>query len=94
MRPHRTASMPTPTDQRRRRPKPHQRCALVLLASCSTAGCTKAVMLLHGFTAEQLAELVRAGFAAASTERVVGGAQTFEVTRLKITEAGQRALGG
>jgi hypothetical protein len=46
-------------------------------------------MLLHGFTAEQLAELARAGFAATSTERVVGGAQTVEVIKLKI-----RALGG
>ena len=27
-------------------------------------------------------------------DRVVGGAQTVEVTRLKITEARQRALGG
>jgi hypothetical protein len=51
-------------------------------------------MLLRGFTAEQLAELVRVGFAATTIERVVGGAQTVEVTRLKITEAGQRALGG
>jgi hypothetical protein len=40
----------------------------------------KAVMLLHGFTAEQLAELVRVGFAATTIERVVGGAQTVEVT--------------
>jgi hypothetical protein len=78
--------MLTPTHQRRRRPKPHQRRA-------STAGCTEAVMLLHGFTADQLAELVRAGFVATTVECVVGGAQTVEVIRLKITEAGQQALG-
>jgi hypothetical protein len=93
MRPHRTASMPSPTDQRRRRPKPHQRRALVLLAGCSAAGCTEAVMLLHGFTAAQLAELVRAGFAARTIERAVGAARPSEVKRFKITEAGQRALG-
>jgi hypothetical protein len=86
--------MLSPTHQRRRRPKPHQRRALVLLAGCSTAGCTKAVMLLHGFTADQLAELVRAGFAATTIERMVASAQTDEVTRFKITEAGQQALGG
>lgn len=88
--------MPTPNAQRirKREPKPHQRRALALLAGCGAAGCTEAVMLLHGFTAEQLAELVRVGFAATTIERVVGGAQTVEVTRLKITEAGQRALGG
>jgi len=50
-------------------------------------------MLLHGFTADQLAELVRAGFVATTVECVVGGAQTVEVIRLKITEAGQQALG-
>ena len=87
--------MPTPSPQRSRKRvlKPHQRRALVLLAGCSTAGCTEAVMLLHGFTTEQLADLVRAGFAATTIERVVGSAQTVEVTRLKITEGGQQALG-
>jgi acyl-CoA synthetase (AMP-forming)/AMP-acid ligase II len=85
--------MPTPQRSRRRVLKPHQRRALVLLAGCSTAGCTKAVMLLHGFTADQLAELVRAGFIAPTIERAVGGAQTSEVASFKITEAGQRALG-
>jgi hypothetical protein len=88
--------MPTPIPQpsRRRVLKPHQRRALVLLAGCSAAGCTEPVMLLHGFTAEQLTESVRVGFVATTTERAVGGAQMVEVTKLKITEAGQRALGG
>jgi len=36
--------------------------------------------------------LVLAGFAAATTERVVGSAQTSEVTTFKITAAGERAL--
>ena len=69
-----TPFMPTPVPHRRRRRvlKPYQRRALVLLAGCSTAGCTEAVMLLHGFTTEQLADLVRAGFAATTIERVVG----------------------
>jgi hypothetical protein len=89
-----TPLMPTPQRSRRRVLKPHQRRALVLLAGCSAAGCTEAVMLLHGFTAEQLAELVDVGFAATTIERVGGGAQTVEVAKLKITEAGQRALGG
>jgi hypothetical protein len=51
-------------------------------------------MLLHGFTAEQLTKLVRIGFADTTIERAVGGAQTSEVERFKITDAGQRALGG
>jgi hypothetical protein len=49
-------------------------------------------MLLHGFTAEQLAELVRVGFAATTIERVVGE-EPFDIACFKITEAGQRALG-
>jgi hypothetical protein len=83
--------MPTPTPQRSRKRvlKPHEGRALVLLAGRGAAGCTKAVMLLHGFTAEQLTKLVRAGFADTIIERAVGGAQTV----LKISEAGQRALG-
>jgi hypothetical protein len=63
----------------RRRLKPHHRRALLLLAGCGTA---------HGFTRDQLRELVLAGFAAATIERVVGSAQTSEVTTFKITEAG------
>ena len=69
----------------------------VVHSCCSPAatpgGCTEAVMLAHGFTFQQLAELVREGFAAATTERVGGGGQ-LEVGRFKITEAGLRTLGG
>ena len=63
------------------KPPGRHRRALVLLASCSD-GCTEAVMQAHGFTIEQIAELIRAGLA------------TREVTRVKITEAGQRELAG
>jgi hypothetical protein len=52
-------------------------------------------MRIHGFTADQLAELVRIGLVATTNERVVGEwRQPLEVKRLKITEAGDRALGG
>ena len=79
---------------RRRRPKPHQRRALVLLAGCGTAGCTESVMLMHGFTRDQLRDLVELGFAATTAERMVERWQTVDVTRFNITEAGQRALDG
>ena len=76
---------------RRQRPllKPDRRRALELLASCPE-GCTEAIMLAHGFTVEQMVELVRAGLATATAERVVGGGRHFEVARVKITEAGRR----
>jgi len=74
------------------RPKPYERRALALLVGCGT----ERVMRMHGFTAYQLAELVRFGFATTSTERVVGEwRQPIEVKRLKIIEAaiGRSALG-
>jgi hypothetical protein len=78
-----------------RRPKPYQRRALALLAGCGSEGCPEQVMRMHGFTADQLRELVRVGLAATSTERAVGEwQQPLEVKRLKITQAGDRALGG
>jgi hypothetical protein len=82
--------MPTP---RRRILKSHQRRAIVLLAGCGAEGCTEAVMLMNGFTTDQLAGLVRIGFIAEATERVVSSGQTSEVKRFKLTEAGQQVLG-
>jgi hypothetical protein len=63
-------------------PKPNRRRALELLASCRAA---------HGFTIEQI-DLKRAGFASAKNERVVAGGHRIEVTRVRITATGQRAL--
>jgi hypothetical protein len=84
--------MPSPRPPRR--PKPYLRRALALLAGCGSGGCTEPVMRMHGFTADQLAELVRFGFAATTSERVISEwQQPLEVKKLKITEAGDRALG-
>jgi hypothetical protein len=74
-----------------RRPKPDRRRALELLASCRD-GCTEAMMRAHGFTMDQMVELVRANLASATSERVRAGRKTIEVARLRITEAGRRAL--
>jgi hypothetical protein len=74
----------------RRNPKPNRRRALELLASCND-GCTEAIMLAHGFTIPQMAELVRAGLATASAERVRAGSKIIEVA-VRITEAGRRTL--
>jgi hypothetical protein len=89
-----------PRLRRPRPPKPYLRrapClrrALALLAGCGSGGCTAPVMRMHGFTADQLAELVRAGFADTTTQRTLGEwRQPLEVKRSKITEGGDRALG-
>jgi hypothetical protein len=73
--------------------KPTRRRALELLASCPD-GCTEAIMLAHGCTIPQVVELIRAGLASAHTERVVAGGRPIEVTHVRITEAGRRALSG
>jgi hypothetical protein len=83
--------MSTPKPNRKRIPPATRRRALELLAG-SRDGCTEAVMLAHGFTVEMLVDLVRAGLATATSERVVAGGRSIEVARVRITEAGRRAL--
>jgi hypothetical protein len=74
-------------------PKPDRRRALELLAA-SRDGVTEALMLAHGYRVELLAGLCISGFATATPERMVAGGRKAQIVRLKITEAGRRALGG
>jgi hypothetical protein len=76
----------------RRRPKPDQRRALELLASCPQEGCAEAVMIANGITIAQMVELVRTGLATATSQRVRAGRETMEVATLRITDAGRRVL--
>jgi hypothetical protein len=80
-----------PTPRRYRRPNPDRRRALELLAE-SRKGCTKTIMLAHGFSTDMLLDLVKAGLATANTECTVAGGRGTTVTRVRITEAGRRAL--
>jgi hypothetical protein len=73
------------------RAKSDRRRVLDLLAN-SPNGCTEASLLAHGFTIPVIVSLIRAGLAAAYTERVVASGQRVEVVYVKITEAGRRAL--
>src|ERR1700747_1851253 len=72
---------------RKRSPPATRRRALELLASCPD-GCTEAIMLAHGFSVEQMVDLVRAGLATAHAERVVAAGRTAVVARVRITEEG------
>jgi hypothetical protein len=75
-------------------PKPEWRHALQLLV-CSPRGATEEVLVLgHGISHQTLGMLALAGLATAVTEtlRVGGGTSTIE--RLRITDAGRRAIGG
>ena len=49
-------------------------------------------MLAHGFGNALMVELVGDGLATATEERVLAGKATLEVTRVRITDAGRRAL--
>jgi hypothetical protein len=53
---------------------------------------TDAILAAHGFTLEQMIDLVPRGLATASAERVVAGEQSIEVARIRITAAGRKAL--
>jgi hypothetical protein len=50
---------------------------------------TDAITLAHGFSIEMMVELVNAGLASATPERVRAGNKTMEVARVRITEAGR-----
>jgi hypothetical protein len=65
--------------------------ALELLTAASPS-CPEPLLLAHGFKTEMLANLVRKGLATTLTEPVNAGGRSVEVVRLKITEAGRRAL--
>jgi hypothetical protein len=62
------------------------------LLAASLNGCTEALMLANGFPVEMLVELIRTGLASVEAERMVAGGKQIEVARVRITEAGQRAL--
>ena len=78
---------------RKRSPPARRRRALDLLAG-SRDGVPEALMLAHGFSIELLVELVRAGLVSATIESMVAGRHPIEVTRVRITDAGRRALAG
>ena len=65
------------------------RYALALL-SPKKYGCTTTMLSARGVKIETIDELIADGLATANTERVGSGA--IEIKRVKITEAGRRAL--
>ena len=49
-------------------------------------------MLAHGFKVELLVALINAGLATAHTEHMMAGGRPMEVTRVRITDTGRRAI--
>ena len=83
-----------PTLRRKRTLKPDRVRALELLAGCGSEGCTEGILHAHGFATADIVELVRAGLASATAERVVAGSRKIEIARVKITDAGRWVLEG
>jgi hypothetical protein len=83
--------MPGGQSPRKPRLSTDQRRALRLLAS-SRDGVSEALMMAHGFGVKLMAGLVQAELAATSVQRIVGGGREVQITRMKITDAGRKAL--
>ena len=71
----------------------NQREVLSLLAR-STHGYRESILLAHGFPIEMLRRLIRDGLIIAEREPAYLNRRTIVVTRVRITEAGRRALVG
>ena len=71
-----------------------QRRALKTLAGAGLLGVTEAVLMAHGFPAEMQVGLVRAGLATVTTETIKAGGRPIAVTRVRITDAGRKAIEG
>jgi hypothetical protein len=72
-------------------PGRQRRCTLELLAG-STDGRTETILLAHGFPVGPLFKLIDAGLATARAKRVMVGGRSIGVTRVRITDAGRRAI--
>jgi hypothetical protein len=66
--------------------------ALKLLADAGDQGCTGAKLFNNGISIDMLAHLIRHKLAAGRRETVRVGYRAITVTRIRITDAGRRAL--
>ena len=67
--------------------------ALSILAG-SPNGCTEATMIGHGVTVDDMIEMIKAGLAAVTVERMIIGRKPIDVTWVRIAEAGRRLCRG
>jgi hypothetical protein len=65
---------------------------MLALLAASDDGCTEAILLAHGLALELIDGIVSAGLATAQAERTFAAGRAIEFTRVRITEAGRRAL--
>jgi hypothetical protein len=65
--------------------------ALRLLAR-SPNGCTEPVILAHGFTLDQIANLVFGGLAKREVRNMTADGRQLKVVRMQITDAGRKSI--
>jgi len=71
-----------------------QRWALEIRAAAGLRGCTGATLLAHRFSVDMLADLVHDGLATAHRQTLRMGRRKIQIARMRITDAGRRALEG
>jgi len=69
-----------------------ERCSALGILADAPRGLTEDLLLARGFTREVLASLVRDGLATTRTEITRGGGREVEAVRMRITDAGRRAI--
>jgi hypothetical protein len=74
--------------------KPEWCHALQLLAGCPRGATEEVLVLGHGVSHQTLAMLALAGLATVVTETLRVDGETSTIERLRITDAGRRAIGG
>ena len=70
-----------------------ERGLLELLAGTEN-GMSEALLLAHGVSPQSIVNAVHAGLATLTAERKPTGQSTLEMKRVRITDAGRRALAG
>jgi hypothetical protein len=65
---------------------------LIELLATSADGCTELHLAAHGFTLDVVVGLTRAGLVTSTTQRGHAGGHSIDLKRVRITEAGRRAL--
>jgi hypothetical protein len=73
---------------------PERRRALQLLASSPSGVAAELLVLAHEFSRDMLAGLVVAGFATVVAETLKADGPTIKIDRVRITDAGRRAIEG